>query len=274
MKLGLILSKNIWFTPYVKIYTTILEQCNIDYELVSWNKDGSESNCGIQYQERLSDQSNNLKKFYYYYKYKNFLIKTIKERNYDKLIIFDAQLGIFLSKFLEKYYKNNYIFDYRDLSIEQKGIFKSAFSNAVKNSYSTMISSPGFKKCLPKGFNYILSHNFNIEHVKKALTDIYPPINKASQVILTIGGIRDYSSNIEVVKALANKPRFHLSFVGKGYAAELIQSYATKENINNISFEGYYPKEKEKDYIIDASFLNIFYHEHILEIFVCFKCLR
>lgn len=259
MKLGLILSKNIWFTPYVKIYTTVLEQHNIDYEIISWNKDGTESNCGIQYQKRLSDQSNNFKKFYYYYKYKRFLERTIKDRKYDKLIVFDAQLGIFLSNFLKKHYKNKYIFDYRDLSIEQKKIFKIPFYHAVENSYSTMISSPGFKKCLPKNFNYIISHNFNIEHVKKALTESSIPINKSPYLILTIGGIRDYSSNIEVVNALANKQNFQLSFVGKGHAAELIKSHAIKENINNISFEGYYPKEKEKDYIIDSSLINIFY---------------
>ena len=259
MKLGLILSKNIWFTPYVKIYTTILDQHQVDYEIVSWNKDGTESNCGIQFQNRLSDQSNNIKKFYHYFKYKKFLERIIKERKYDKLIIFDAQLGIFLSNFLEKYYKKKYIFDYRDLSIEQKKVFKAPFQRAVENSFSTMISSPGFKKCLPKGFNYILSHNFNIEHVKKALEENAIPIKNKPYVILTIGGIRDYSSNIEVVNALANKENYLLSFVGKGYAAELIKSYALKEKISNILFEGYYPKEKEKDYIVDSTFINIYY---------------
>ena len=259
MKLGLILSKNIWFTPYVKIYTAILDKYKIDYELVSWNKDGTEENCGIQYQARLSDQSNNIKKFFCYYKYKKFLVKIIKERKYDKLIVFDAQLGVFLSNFLDKYYKKKYILDYRDLSIEQNSIFKNSFYRAVENSYSTMISSPGFKKCLPENFDYILSHNFNIEHVKNALLEPFTSIKNSPYIVLTIGSIRDYSSNIEVVNALANKQNFHLSFVGKGYAADLIKSHAITENINNISFEGYYPKEKEKEYISNSSFLNIYY---------------
>ena len=77
--------------------------------------------------------------------------------------------------------------------------------------------------------------------------------------MLTIGGIRDFSSNIEVVKALANKDNFRIQFVGKGAAAKMIEEYAAENNIKNIEFEGYYPKEKEAGYIREASFLNIFY---------------
>ena len=131
----------------------------------------------------------------------------------------------------------------------------------LRNSYANVISSIGFKKCLPEGFDYLLSHNFNIDAVRGVLESSEPAsdvtINEIN--VLTIGGIRDYSSNIEVVKALANKEYIRIQFVGKGTAAKMIEDFAVENHIDNIEFEGYYPKEKEAGYIRKASFLNIFY---------------
>lgn len=76
----------------------------------------------------------------------------------------------------------------------------------MRHSAAIFVSSPGFIKCLPQGSNYRISHNFDIEAVRDALDkkDVIP--FQAGQInVLTIGGIRDYSSNIEVVKSLANK---------------------------------------------------------------------
>jgi len=187
--------------------------------------------------------------------------KTIRKNHYDKLIVFCPQLAIFISRFLEKHYKGRYIFDYRDLSIEQKWYFKQPFLRVLRNSFANVISSPGFKRCLPKGFDYLLSHNFNIDAVRSALnsSNLAPAVTMDEIKVLTIGGIRDYSSNIEVVKALANKDSFRIQFVGKGAAAKMIEEYAVENNIKNIEFEGYYPKEKEAGYIKEASFLNVFY---------------
>ena len=262
MKIGLILPGNVWFCPYVHIYTQILDEQKADYDIISWNRDGSE-NQRLQFDKQYKSNGR-LSKIYPYLRYASYIRKTIREKHYDKLIVFGPQLAIFINRFLAKYYKGRYIFDYRDLSIEQKSYFKHPFQRVLRNSYVNVISSPGFKKCLPSGFEYLLSHNFNVNAVREALagggdesevrSSTTTPIN-----VLTIGGIRDYSSNIEVVKALANKKGFSLQFVGKGEASEMIEEYVSHHSIENVKFEGYYPKEKEAGYIRQSSFLNIFY---------------
>ena len=258
MKIGLILPGNIWFCPYVNIYTKILDKEKIQYDLISWNRDGSECQ-GIQFDRRF-EVNGILSKLISYIKYASFVKKTIRKHNYDKLIVFGPQVAIFINGFLAKYYSKRYIFDYRDLSIEQKFYFKNAFLKVLHNSYANVISSPGFKRCLPKGFDYLLSHNFNIDLVHQALSSKkVDNLNFATINVLTIGGIRDYSSNIEVVKALANKKEFLVKFIGKGSAAGLIKDYALQNKIDNIQFEGFYPKEKESEYIKESTFLNIFY---------------
>ena len=52
---------------------------------------------------------------------------------------------------------------------------------------------------------------------------------------------------------------FSVRFVGKGPSADALQKTAQSLNAKNVSFEGYYPKEKEKDYVKSATFMNIFY---------------
>ena len=258
MKVALILPANVWYCPFVNIYTKILDNEKVDYDIISWNKEGNE-NLGMQFNKQYK-RKGRLAKFIPYFEFASFVKKTVRQNRYDKLIVFTPQVAIFLCNFLEKYYKGRYIFDYRDLSIEQMFLFKLPFKKVLRNSYANVISSPGFKRCLPIGFNYLLSHNFDIDAVRRTLNEENDtPLETKHVNVLTIGGIRDYSSNIEVVKALANKENLLLQFVGKGSAAGRIEYYAKENGVKNIEFEGFYPKEKEGGYIKQATFLNIFY---------------
>ncbi len=258
MKIGLILPNNVWFCPYVTIYSKLLTKLNIEYDIISWNRSGQKEDA-IQY--NLSFKSRNpLKLLLSYKKFASFVKETVIKNGYDRLIVFTPQSAIFLSSFLKRRYKNKYIFDYRDLSLEQKFYFKWSFLRVLRNSYANVISSPGFLRYLPKGFNYILSHNLDVDIVKESLS-------KATLIeldtnlidVLTIGGIRDYESNVQIIEKLSNVEGFTVRFVGKGPSADDLQKVAISLNAKNISFEGYYPKEKESQYVETSTFLNIFY---------------
>lgn len=258
MKIGIVISGTLWSSPYVSIYTNILDKSNVEYDIISWNRDGQDNHNGFHY-DKLINESNTILKFLDFIKYAHYVKSIIRHQKYDKLFIFDPQNAIFISRFLKKYYKRKYIFDYRDLSIEQMSCFKSAFKRVLDNSVANVISSPGFKQYLPEGYDYYLSHNFNIDIVKSAVTkDVQMAIpNKIN--VLTIGGIRDYESNVQVIDALANTENFNVRFVGKGPSAKSLEEHTKEIGAKNVVFEGYYPKEKEKDYINDCTFLNIFY---------------
>ena len=237
----------------------MLDEMQVSYDLISWNRDGKDKKIGFQYESK-TQLKGRLSKILPYLGYAKYIKKIVNANQYDRLIVFGPQIAIFLSRFLSKNFKGKFLFDYRDLSIEQKTFLKRPFKNVLISSYANVISSPGFKRCLPTDVHYLLSHNFDIDLVKHALEGKVESKESTSEVsVLTIGGIRDYSSNIEVVKALANKEGFQLHFVGKGAAASLIQSYVEEQKIQNVDFEGFYPKEKEAQYIQEATFLNIFY---------------
>ncbi len=262
-KIALILPGSVWYAPYVRIYTKILDEQNVDYSIISWNREGDDKPEGFQYNVPCA-KGHGSAGWKAYKGYIRFIKKTVREQGFERLIVFGPQMACLLSTYLLLHFRGRYMIDYRDLSIEQKPGFKQLFSLMLKFSRANVISSPGFKRCLPKR-DYYLSHNFDINAVKaviKKSEDGNFNTTKAIEV-LTIGAIRDLSSNMEVVKSLANKDGVKVSFVGKGTAADRISEYCKNEGINNVSFTGFYQKEEEAGFVKNATFMNIFYPRKI-----------
>lgn len=256
-KLALIIPNNIWVSPYLSIYTRILDKFGVEYDTISWNRDGKDES-GIQFQYKEKSR-NIIAILWSYFRYASFLKKTIKNNGYEKLIVFTPQVGLFLSSFLVKHYKGSYIFDYRDLSLEQRTVFRNRFRTVLANSFANVISSPGFKRYLPNDFDYIISHNFNVDIVRATVKNsTYNAYNREDYTILTIGALRP-DMNYEVIDALGNVEGFKLSFVGKGIAAEALEKYVKDKGYKNISFSGYYKKEEEPYFFKENEFVNIVY---------------
>lgn len=259
MRVALVLPGSIWYAPYVRIYTRILDEEGVDYSIISWNREGDDNPEGFQYNVRCA-KGHGSAGWRAYSGYIGFIKRTIKKHGFERIIVFGPQMACLLGLFLLIHFRGRYMIDYRDLSIEQKPGVKQFYALMLRFSRANVISSPGFKQCLPKR-EYFLSHNFDVKAVKIALTNTLEDTfcRKDTIRILTIGAIRDYSSNIEVVKALANKSGVELCFVGKGGAADKIAEYCKNEGINNVFFTGFYKKEEEASYVMNATFMNIFY---------------
>ena len=78
MKLGLLLPTNIYFCPYVKIYTDVLDKNNIQYDIIYPDKRGLKEEAAYRYTRKIDDKSNKIAKLLYYWDYSRFLRKTIK----------------------------------------------------------------------------------------------------------------------------------------------------------------------------------------------------
>lgn len=260
MKIALILPNNLWCSPYVKIYSNFFDNLGIEYDIISWNRNGVEEDA-IQFNYKTTSR-NPLVLLWGHLQFTRFIKKILYRNKYDKLVIFTSQTAVFLSRYLKIKYQNKYIIDYRDLSIEQNRFFKPLFICALNNSYANIISSPGFRYYLPSKFEYLISHNFNVSLVKRAIAgeyDHYINTDVNHIDILTIGGIRDYESNVQIIKNLSNIHGFFVRFVGRGPSAGDLQNYAESIGSQNIVFSGYYSKDSEINYIEEASFINIFY---------------
>lgn len=256
-KVALLVPANIWFCPFVAIYTELLNSWDISYDIIYWDKSGEEEERDFTFKGKVG--SNPIAKLRGYYKFGKFIKSILRKEKYSKVIVFSSQIGVFLSSYLKRHYNNRYIFDFRDLSIEQNKVFLMPFKQLLSNSFANVISSPGFKRWLPSGADYIISHNFNPSEVKKAIDSDSYCNNQFPLEVLTIGGIRDFQSNSSIISALSNKSNFSIRFVGRGPAAESLEKFAKSLNTLNIEFCGYYKKEEEPNYITSATFMNIYY---------------
>jgi len=256
MRIGLILSGSYWYSPYVKIYEDVLNTNSIDYDVLSWDRDGLNDGSVISFVSIERPDSSRFHKLFNYLRYRNFLIKTIKKEKYDKLIIFGPQTGLLLYSFLKSNYNKKFFLDYRDVSIEQN--FKKTFKKLLDCSSEIAISSPGFKKVLPKGFNFLISHNFRLHElqIKNSENEIKrKPFDNSIVVVSTIGAIRDISANMELVTSLKNKGEFQIQFIGKG--SEVFSDLGG--GYENIKCTGFYNKDEEESFFINADFVNIYY---------------
>ena len=265
MRIGILLPTNVYFAPYSRVYTDIFDQHGVDYDILYFDKRNLAEPAAYRFVANVSSTDGNLKRFWGYWRYARFLAKAIKREGYDRLIVCGPQIAIFLYPFLKRHYTGKFILDYRDLSIEQR--FMKRYRKLLAISAYNMISSPGFKRCLPDA-DYIMSHNISIDLLRKALgSPVQCPSTKeaaatsATLNVLTIGGIRDYEQNAAVMMALANRPGFETAYIGRGEegADVKLRQLAEQEHVQNVHFEGFYKKEDEPGIIQKATFLNIFY---------------
>jgi len=255
-KIALIVPNNLWVCPYVLNYSNILDKKGVQYDIISWNR-ANKKELGIQY-TKCERNRGLLGILWSYYLYSRFVKRILRAGKYDKVIVFSPQLAIFLVSYLRSHYRGRYIIDYRDLSIEQKPLLGYIFKVALQNSYANVISSPGFKKYLPTGIDYIISHNFNKDLVNQALHDKAEPYNGKNTRVLTIGALRK-DMNLEVIDALGDVEGFEMSFVGKGVSENLLKDYVRNKGFKNITFTGFYKKEDEAAIIKEHTLINIVY---------------
>lgn len=258
MKIALLLPNNLFATPYIGYFTKVLNQVGLDYSIYTWNRHNITEEGTIAYKTFFLSQNSFLKLFSYWL-FSQFIRKKLRSGNYEKVIVFTGQLGIFNSSFLKKYFYNNYILDIRDYSIIYKQ-FPDQLQTLLKNAHSVTISAKGFTDWLPNSQKFVLSHNVDIDLVEESLADGYLEKEffiSGIRVITTIGQIKDYDSDSKVLMHLNDSSNYSLKFIGFGPALSDLKSFIEKHRLKNAIFEGSYKKEEEKDLLKDTDYLNI-----------------
>ena len=256
MRVVLILASNVEFSPYLKYYTQVLDLNDIDYDVVVWNRESMQSDHSenyIVYEEESQSSSTLIR----YYRYAQRLKRILLVTNYDRIVVFTPQLALFIADILLSKYRGKYILDYRDLSIEQKPILKQLYSLLLKYSALNVLSSPGYIRYLPEA-KYVINHNFDVRMAMENAKRTHFSFDGSRIELLTIGSIRNYSSNKEIIDACANSNSINLMFAGQGPASASLRSYVLKKGFQNVQFMGYYKKENETQIISKAHVLNLF----------------
>lgn len=237
MKLLLITPSNTIFMPYLKNYRLLLDQANISYDIVLWDRYQMPESAKYIFRDNKIGHQRNIKDYIGY----SFYIKRIlKQNNYDKIVVFGLQLLYFLKRQLITQYPGRYIIDIRDYN-NVLNLFR--INRAVKHSFTTVLSSRGFLSWLPPSNNYLISHNTTLENIQN--TQIKTFKQDEAIEIGYIGSVRDYKINMQLIQQLANNPRYQLFYHGEGIANRDIKRFLIAERIHNVTFTGrYLPKDE------------------------------
>ena len=254
MSIGIIVPGLPNYTPYIKSYTDLFDDLNMKYTFICWNRNNDKLNDydNVVVFNKTSYQSDNfIKKIYGYFLFVFFVKKHLKHSKYELLTVHTIACAIFLKSILKH---KKYLFDIRDYS-PLVPFFKRRINLLINKSMATMISSDGYKKWLPISDQYILSHNirkndFNTKKIYSSLIDSNKKIK-----VLTIGQIRDFSSNSKLIKCLGNSEYFNLKFIGDG--TELINLKKYSKDTNNVEFSGRYNKKEEPSLVKESDVINI-----------------
>ncbi|MNX97001.1 hypothetical protein D3C86_1293480 [compost metagenome] len=133
--------------------------------------------------------------------------------------------------------------------------FPSIIKPVIKNSFCTSISSPGFLKWLPKSKKYVISHNYNFNEESSSVENDLEV--KLKHIILTIGFLRDYEVNKNIIISFKDRKEIALKFVGRGLAYQPLLNFVKRNNIQNVEFTGGYDKKNEVEYLKKATLINI-----------------
>ena len=258
MRIALLFPNNLFTSPYLKYYTQILEKEQIAYDLIIWDReDKFEEGC-IAFSSQNYTKSR-ISKALDFWKFRKFIKRELKKTEYSKLIVFTGQLGIFMSAFLCKNYKGQYILDIRDYS-QPMHKFKSLFRKVIHSAKFVVISSDAFKEWLPSSNNYIIGHNIDVHLIDKSLQKKPEPkglFKKEPIRVDTIGQIKDFAADSKFVFQLKNDFRFQMQFIGFGPTLRQLKDYVNQEGIQNIGFHGPYKKEEEEKLLKNTDVINI-----------------
>lgn len=244
MRIGIIAANNIRYSPYVFFYTDILKKSGIEYELIYPDRNAlGESFDGVSH---TLPWNRKLPTFLNYALYSNAVIKVIKQRKYDALIVLTSVNAAYLSMWLKRNYAKRYIVDIRDYSHENIPPYFYLESVAVRNSLMNVISSAKFAEFLPKA-DYSVCHNMNQTEAERADYSFC----KAKGIIRIgyVGALSYIDQCNRLMKLVAADERFILDYYGSSVSEPVLKAYAQELGCDRIRFHGAY-SANEKPAII------------------------
>lgn len=246
-------------TPYLEKYERALEEKGLDYEIIFWNRTGVKSEqLGVKELEIVYKCRMNLVfKVIDFISWRRRILVLLKRKKYAFLIILTTYPAVLLSGYIKRNYKNKYIFDIRDYSMESNILFKYIVSTLIEKSFFTTISSKGYLRWLKPSNKIIPNHNITYYQ------DTYEKkINlKSSEKIkfTFVGNIRLDKQTEVVLCNLKNSKKYVSGFVGRILPTCNILNICCENSIENVYFEGQFTNKDKPGIYRNIDMINAIY---------------
>lgn len=254
-------TSNIRHMSPVSIYTDLLKECGIEYDLIYMDKYGEdeEFECGRKYRfvNRISSGLPAILKCIKYALFLPFASYIMLKNRYKFVIAWNDLTALLFAGFLRRHFRNSYCVNIRDEMGYRKPWIRNRYRKVFSGAAFCTTSSRKYESFLPEGITYtpINSLNFN------ALKDLKPRnSHRSSNAPLRIGfigNVRFFEINEKLLRLFRDDPRFELHFYGTN--ANKLKKYAEDNEINNCVFHDSFPVKETGKYLNKIDILNNVY---------------
>lgn len=250
---GVILYGPFELAPYSKTYMELLDEAGEKYDLIGWRREEEPQYTGenvFMYEGESGKRfSSPIEKIKPALGFRKFILRLIRQKKYDRLIVLTTQTALILADVLLTKYKNKYIFDYRDKSYEYIKPYGALVNALVLHSAETVISSEWFKQSLTPKKDYILAHNMQLNRLEFKKHNLVRKAENEKIVLGYIGALRSFDYHKALMDSFKNDSRFEFLTYGCGDDSEKLREYA--KPFSNIFVHGAY-READKYRIVDT----------------------
>ena len=253
MKILLVGCFDLYLHPYSEKYIAAYK--NHDIKFIYWNRNNStipKSKIYNPFNYSMNTYQSLFGKIRGYISFYKFVKIELKNNKYDRIIFLTSQAMFLFGRYARKYYKNRYLYDFRDETYEKYEMYRRTILKCILSSYKTVVSSNGFLELFPEipQEKFILCHN--------AKNDFsYQPIRKESKEVVNIsfwGMIRQPEYFKNIIFTFANNKKYKINFYGQGYIDQL-RKIIKDNNINNVYLYGKYEQNDMIKFVKDTDIL-------------------
>lgn len=265
MKILVIGFTKLKYMPYIHFYLNQICTTDNELQVFYWNRDESEDSrlsdtiTLIPFFFSMSDELNKGRKILPFLKFRRHLMRFLKKKDFDRIIILHSLPGVLIGKYLMKHYNKRFILDYRDSTYEFNWLFLRRIHELVRSSFATFVSSDAFRRYMPRGAkNVYTSHNLlldSLSHQNTGRDDASLPI-----VISFWGLIRHFDINKVLIQKVACDRRFELHYFGRAQnTAYRLRAFAEEIEAVNVFFHGEYLPEERYAFARKTSLIHNLY---------------
>lgn len=250
MTIALLLPAAREFCPYADIYTDLLNARKAEYVVFEWDRLLCKEASLSVYNDGNSLAQRN---FTGYMKYAFFLKKAIKGAGIKEVVVFGLPLFMAL-RYLNFFTEIRFAVDIRDHHVTYN--FPGVRSGIDRAEF-VALSSPGFNSWFNSKAPVVISHNASKLireglHYNKISSDI-----TKKRVIGTIGSLKDYPINVELLNIFGGDDSYYLEYHGQGVINDQLIDYCRNNAIKNVSFTGYYDARNEGNLYMRCDYISM-----------------
>ena len=259
MNVGIICFWDRTATPYLEKYERILQEKNIDYEVIFWNRTGIKSS-QLKHREREVVQECSTKtwrKIIDFIMWRNNVLKVLKKEQYDFLIVLSTYPAVLLVNYLLKYYQQKYLFDIRDYSMESFSLFGKVVNNLIDKSAFTTVSSKGYLRWLNPSNKIVPNHN--ITYYQNDYEKTIRLVNSKKLNFTFVGNVRLDKQTEAVLLKLKSSRKYISGFVGRILPGCNIIDICRENDIKNVYFQGQFSSNDKPEIYRNIDLINAVY---------------